>query len=88
MIRHTMMTMTKPVHRVTAAALRAATSSGAALARQLGISQSGLCRYGLGDRTPPPALLRRLARLLRVQARRLERHAARLEQEAQKEARR
>jgi transcriptional regulator with XRE-family HTH domain len=62
-----------------AKALKAAIPTQPALARAAGISYSALRSYRRGERTPPPAVLRRLARALRAQGGRLEQLAAELE---------
>ena len=54
------------------------------LASRTGLSSSALRRYRLGDRTPSPDVLRRLAKELRRQGKRLERLAHNLETEADK----
>ena len=54
------------------------------LAAKAGLSSSALRRYRLGNRTPSPDVLRRLAEQLRSQAKRLERLAHELETEADK----
>jgi len=65
-------------------ALRAAAPGLKELSRRLRLSSSALRRYRLGDRTPSPAVMRRLARELRLQGKRLERLAHTLEAEATK----
>jgi len=54
------------------------------LARPLGLSYAALRRYRLGNRTPSPDVLGRLAKELRRQSKRLERIASNLEAEVQK----
>jgi len=64
--------------------LEVATLAVEKLAASAGLSSSALRRYRLGDRTPSPEVLRRLAQELRSQAKRLERLAHNLETEANK----
>ena len=54
------------------------------LARRARLSSSALRRYRLGDRTPSPDVLRRLAKELRRQGKRLARLAHTLETEAER----
>ena len=72
------------VSRLIAQTLAAAALSMEELAGRTGLSSSALRRYRLGDRTPSPHVLRRLAKELRQQGRRLERLAHELETEATK----
>ncbi len=72
------------VNRLVGEALDAAALAVEELAKRVGISSSALRYYRLGDRTPSPGVLRRLARELRGQAKRLERLARALETEAGK----
>ncbi len=74
----------KRANRLVADALEVAALAVEKLAAKAGLSSSALRRYRLGDRTPSPDVLRRLARELRVQAKRLERLAQNLETEATK----
>jgi transcriptional regulator with XRE-family HTH domain len=74
----------KRANRLVAAAVEAAALPVEALAIRAGLSSSALRRYRLGDRTPSPDVLRRLAEELRSQAKRLERLAHNLETEARK----
>jgi len=74
----------KRANRLVAAAVVAAALLVEELARTARLSSSALRRYRLGDRTPPPDVLLRLARELRVQGKRLERLAQNLETEATK----
>ena len=60
-------------------ALQGAALTAKALGRRMRISDSAIRRYGYGDRTPPPPLLKRLARVLRQQARFLQRTAGLLQ---------
>jgi transcriptional regulator with XRE-family HTH domain len=74
----------KRVNRLVAEAVEAAALPVEELAVRAGLSSSALRRYRLGDRTPSPDVLRRLARELRLQGKRLERLAHNLETEADK----
>jgi transcriptional regulator with XRE-family HTH domain len=65
--------------RVLREALEVSTLSLSDLAAELGISSSALRRYRLGNRIPPAAVARQIARALRTRAQRLEVLAARLE---------
>jgi len=65
-------------------ALKAAAPGLKEMARPLRVSYAALRRYRLGDRTPSPGVLRRLAKELRRQGKRLERLAHTLETEARK----
>ena len=65
-----------------AQALQAAALAVEELASNTGLSSSALRRYRLGNRTPSPEVLRRLAKELRRQGKRLERLAHTLEAEA------
>jgi len=65
-------------------AIEAAALAVEELAVRAGLSSSALRRYRLGDRTPSPDVLRRLAEELRSQAKRLERVAQNLQTEADK----
>lgn len=60
-------------------ALKAAIPTQPSLARAAGISYSALRSYRRGERTPPPPVLRRLARALRAQGGKLGRLADELE---------
>ena len=71
--------------RLVTDALEAAAVSLQALSKRAGLSDSAFRRYRLGDRTPPPEVLRRLAGLLRQQAKRLQRLAQTLDHYARKE---
>jgi transcriptional regulator with XRE-family HTH domain len=71
-------------NRLVADAVEAAALAVEELAARAGLSSSALRRYRLGDRTPSPEVLRRLAEELRSQAKRLERLAQNLETEAEK----
>lgn len=71
-------------NRLVADALEAATLAVEELAARARLSSSALRRYRLGDRTPSPDVLRRLATELRRQVKRLERLAHNLESEAGK----
>jgi len=72
------------VNRVVADAVEAAALAVEEVAARTGLSSSALRRYRLGDRTPSPDVLSRLARELRRQGKRLERLAHTLETEAEK----
>ena len=72
------------VNRLVAAAVQAAALAVEELASNTGLSSSALRRYRLGNRTPSPEVLRRLAKELRRQGKRLERLAHTLETEADK----
>ncbi len=74
----------KRANRLVADALATAALAVEELATNAGLSSSALRRYRLGDRTPSPDVLRRLAEELRSQAKRLERLAHSLETEADK----
>lgn len=74
----------KRANRLVGDALATAALAVEELAAKAGLSSSALRRYRLGDRTPSPDVLRRLARELRSQAKRLERLAQNLETEADK----
>jgi transcriptional regulator with XRE-family HTH domain len=74
----------KRANRLVADAVKAAAWPVEELADRAGVSSSALRRYRLGDRTPSPEVLRRLAAELRSQAKRLERLAHNLETEARK----
>ena len=76
------MTPMDRANRVVAEALEAAALAVEDLAARTGLSSSALRRYRLGDRTPSPDVMRRLARELRLQGKRLERLAHTLEAEA------
>ena len=67
------------VRQLVARALRTASPSLESLAESVGLSTSALRRYRLGDRTPSPAVVHRLAGALRRQAQRLTRLADMLE---------
>jgi len=71
-------------HRLVTEAIEAAALAVEELAVRAGLSSSALRRYRLGDRTPSPDVLRRLAEELRSQAKRLERVAQNLQTEADK----
>lgn len=60
-------------------ALSAASPTQADLARAAGISYHALRQYRKGERTPSPAVVRRIAQALRAQAERLTRMAGDLE---------
>jgi transcriptional regulator with XRE-family HTH domain len=55
-----------------------------ALARAARVSYRALRAYRLGQRTPPPAVIRRIAKALRDRGARLAKLAAELEQAAEK----
>lgn len=74
----------KRANRLVADAVEAAALPVEELAVRAGLSSSALRRYRLGDRTPSPDVLRRLAEELRSQAKRLEGLAHTLETEARK----
>ncbi len=74
----------KRANRLVGDALATAALAVEELATNAGLSSSALRRYRLGDRTPSPDVLRRLAEELRSQAKRLERLAHNLETEADK----
>jgi uncharacterized membrane protein YccC len=76
--------MTDPSRLITRA-LDTAERNAKALARRMGISDTALRRYGYGDRTPPTAILSRLARHLRQQATALQRVAGALEKLARQQ---
>lgn len=61
-------------------ALRAASPPLTELAKGLGITTSALRRWRLGNRSVPPEVAAKLAKLLRRQARHLERIAAELDE--------
>jgi len=69
-------------------ALQGAALTAKALGRRMRVSDSAIRRYGYGDRTPPPPLLKRLARVLRQQARFLQRVSGALEQLARRQEKR
>jgi len=71
-------------NRLVAEALEAAALAVEELASRTGLSSSALRRYRLGDRTPSPDVLRRLAKELRRQGKRLARLAHTLETEAER----
>lgn len=71
-------------NRLVADVLETATRAVEELAARAGLSSSALRRYRLGNRTPSPDVLRRLATELCRQAKRLERLAHDLEAEANK----
>jgi transcriptional regulator with XRE-family HTH domain len=71
-------------NRLVADALKAAALAVEELAVRAGLSSSALRRYRLGNRTPSPDVLRRLAKELRLQGKRLERLAHELETEGEK----
>ena len=77
-------TLMERVNRLVAEALEAAALAVEELAVRAGLSSSALRRYRLGDRTPSPDVLRRLAKELRRQGKRLERLAHTLETEAER----
>src|SRR5256885_13633687 len=79
------MTVMADASKLVTEALQAAALTAKALARRMKISDSALRRYGYGDRTPPPPLLNRLARLLRQHARYLQRLSGALGQLARKQ---
>ena len=60
-------------------ALKAAIPTQPQLAQMAGVSYSALRSYRRGERIPPPAVLRRLAKALGAQGRRLVELAAELE---------
>ena len=74
----------KRANRLVADAVNAAALPVEELARKARLSSSALRRYRLGDRTPSPDVLSRLAKELRRQGKRLERLAHTLETEARK----
>ena len=82
--RHIFRDTMKRANRLVADAVEAAALPVEELAVRSGLSSSALRRYRLGDRTPSPDVLRRLARELQVQGTRLERLAQNLETEARK----
>ena len=66
-------------------ALQGVALSAKALARRMKLSDSALRRYGYGDRTVRPPVMKRLARLLREHARHLQRVSAALAELAAKQ---
>jgi len=64
-------------------ALKAAIPTQPQLAKMAGVTYSALRSYRRGERLPPPAVLRRLAKALGVQGRKLVELAAELERAAE-----
>ena len=83
--RHILCDAMTTLRRLIARALETATPTVEDIAAKLAMSSSALRRYRLGNRTPPPALVRRLVRLLHDQAQRLERLGAQLDHAVTKE---
>jgi transcriptional regulator with XRE-family HTH domain len=52
------------------------------IAAQAGISYHAIRQYRLGERTPPPAVIRRLAKALRTRGGKLQQLADQLERQA------
>ncbi len=69
----------KELRRMLTKALKAAIPTQPEIARAAGITYSALRSYRRGERTPPPVVLRRLARALRQQSGKLSRLARELE---------
>lgn len=78
-------TTTTKVRQVVRDALQALAPSLKTVAERLGLSHDMLRRYRVGDRRVPTAVLRRLAKALRLQAASLLRHAKGIEREADRD---